>query len=143
MMKLPSNNKRGVTLVEVVIGVFVLSIFALGILSLLIYNNQAVSDSAKDKSAYSAAMQKLDTVIAAVSNGPDSGYLLLDADDNVTGLKLDALCTLADLDAGSITVSSTDMYDTNHIRGWYIELKYSDELTVKGYAANTKGKFDK
>lgn len=143
MKKLPRNNKRGVTLVEVVIGVFVLSIFALGILSLLIYNNQAVSDSAKDKSAYSAAMQKLDTVIAAVSNGPDSGYLVLDADDNVTGLKLTALCTLADLDDGSITVSSTDMYDTNHIRGWYIELKYSDELTVKGYAANTKGKFDK
>ena len=143
MMKLPSNNKRGVTLVEVVIGVFVLSIFALGILSLLIYNNQAVSDSAKDKSAYSAAMQKLDTVIAAVSNGPDSGYLVLDTDDNVTGLELDDLCTLADLGPGSITVSSTDMYDTNHIRGWYIELKYSDELTVKGYAANTKGKFDK
>jgi len=142
-MKLPRNNKKGITLVEVIVGVFVLSIFAVGILSLLIYNNQAVSDSTREKAATSSAAQKMDTVIAAVSNGPDSGFLTLDGDDNVTGLELDALCALVDLTAGAITVDAVDQYDASTIRGWYITLKYSDEVSVKGYVANTQGAFDK
>lgn len=143
-MKLPRNNKKGITLVEVVIGVFVLSIFAVGILSLLVYNNNAVSESAREKVATSTAAQKLDTVIAAISNGPDSGFFTTDDDDNVTGLDLDALCTLVDLpvDPNSISVTP-DMYDSSNIRGWYITLKYSDEVSVKGYVANTQGAFDK
>ena len=142
-MKLPRHNKKGITLVEVIVGVFVLSIFAVGILSLLIYNNQAVSNSTREKAATSTAAQKLDTVISAVSNGPESGFLTLDSDNNVTGLDLDALCTLVDLTAGSITVDSVDKYDASNIRGWYITLKYSDEVSVKGYVANTQGAFDK
>ena len=142
-MKLPRNNKKGITLVEVIVGVFVLSIFAVGILSLLIYNNHAVSNSTREKAATSTAAQKLDTVISAVSNGPESGFLTLDGDNNVTGLDLDALCTLVDLTAGSITVDSVDKYDASNIRGWYITLKYSDEVSVKGYVANTQGAFDK
>ena len=144
-MTLPRNNKRGITLVEVIVGVFVLSIFAVGILSLLIYNNQAVSDSTREKAATSAAAQKLDTVIAAVSNGPDSGFLTLDANGNVTGLapdNLNALCALVGLENGSIKVDSVDQYDSSHIRGWYITLEYSDEVSVKGYVANTQGALD-
>ena len=56
---------------------------------------------------------------------------------------MDALCTLVDLTAGSITVDSVDKYDASNIRGWYITLKYSDEVSVKGYVANTQGAFDK
>ena len=142
-MKLPRNSKKGITLVEVVVGVFVLSIFALGILSLLLYNNQAVSNSIHEKTVTSAAVQKLDTVIAAVSNGPESGFLNLDASGNITGLNVDALCVLVDLPGGSITVDLVDNYDATSIRGWYITLKYSDEVSIKGYVANTLGEFDK
>lgn len=147
MKKLPRNNKRGVTLVEVVIGVFVLSIFALGILSLLIYNNQAVADSARDKADYSAAMQKLDTVIAAISHGPDSGFVNYTGEGRekrATGLAEDKLEELIGV-ADEQLETSPDYYGgagSSTIRGWYITLDYSEELTVKGYAANTLGAFD-
>lgn len=154
-MKLPRNNKRGVTLVEVVIGVFVLSIFALGILSLLIYNNQAVSDSAIKKTDTSAAVQKLDTIIAAVSYGDDSGFVTYTGegkDKKATGLDDEKLAQLIGVDKTDLRIAE-DRYDKTNpsslIRGWYITLTYkvprgdeTVETVVKGYAANTKGAFD-
>lgn len=141
-MKLPQNNKKGITLVEVVIGVFVLSIFAVGILSLLVYNNNAVSDSIVKKADYSTAIQKLDTIIAAVSNGDDDSFVTYESNKAV-GLKLAEMAALVDMDEGKVSATPDYYAGTTTIRGWYIELTYSEELTVKGYAANTLGAFDK
>ena len=147
-MKLPSNNKRGITLVEVIVGVFVLSIFAVGILSLLIYNNQAVADSARDKVDYSSATQKLDMILAAVSNGDEAFVTYAGEGDNkyATGLEKEELADLIGILPENIGVRE-DRVDKNNpnstIRGWYIELEFSEDLTVKGYAANTLGAFDK
>ena len=155
MMKLPRNNKRGITLVEVMVGVLVLSLFALGILSLLIYNNQAVSDSAIKKADNSAAIQKLDTIIAAVSYGDDSGFVIYDGEGKekkATGLDDQKLAQLIGVAREDLNISA-DRYDNANpsslIRGWYITLYYkvtrgeeTVETVVKGYAANTKGAFD-
>lgn len=141
-MKLPRNNKKGITLVEVIIGVFVLSIFAVGILSLLVYNNQAVSDSAVKKADYSTAIQKLDTIIAAVSNGGDDTFVTYE-NNKAVGLKLDAIAALVDMNETDVTVTPDLYAGTATIRGWYIQLDFSENLTVKGYAANTLGAFDK
>ena len=147
-MKLPRHNKKGITLVEVIVGVFVLSIFAVGILSLLVYNNQAVSDSVIDKTNYSTATQKLDMIIAAVSNGDELFVTYEGEGDNkyAVGLEKEELADLVGVLPENVGVTE-DRVDKNNpnstIRGWYIELKFSEELTVKGYAANTQGAFDK
>lgn len=141
-MKLPRNNKKGITLVEVIVGVFVLSIFAVGILSLLIYNNQAVSDSVVMKADYSTAVQKLDMIIAAVSNGADDSFVTYE-NSKAVGLKKAAIAQLVEMNEDDVSVTPDYYTGTTTIRGWYIELAYSEELTVKGYAANTLGAFDK
>ena len=168
-MKLPRNNKKGITLVEVIVGVFVLSIFALGILSLLIYNNQAVSDSAVEKADYSAAVQKLDMVIAAVSNslGPDAddydatiSYLSENGSNievDIAGLRDDfgmSDATVWDIDADPDPDPEEAAHSTEPLRGWYITLTYKVKRTergtetdyttvVRGYAAFAQGEFDK
>ena len=154
-MKLPRNNKKGITLVEVVVGVFVLSIFAVGILSLLIYNNRAVSDSAVQKADYSTAVQKLDTIIAAISYGPDSGFVEYTGEGKekkATGIDKEALASLIGVSKDDIDISENHYLETDptsSIRGWYITLTYkvvrgeeTSETVVKGYAANTIGAFD-
>ena len=157
-MKAPRNNKKGITLVEVIVGVFVLSIFALGILSLLIYNNQAVADSTIQKVDSSTAAQKLDMVLAAISNstGPDKdgdisedSYLMVvngNVDVNVNKICIDFGMT--DASTWSVTANS-DPANGDPLRGWYITVTYTVDrgnqncvTQVKGYAAFAEGAFD-
>lgn len=146
-MKLPYNNKKGITLVEVIVGVFVLSIFAVGILSLLIYNNQAVSDSAIDKRNYSAASQKLDIILAAVSNSlapataefdPNISYLKEGSDGSI---EIDEIQFRTDFDLDDCTLLFEE--DGDPLRGWYVTLTYLETVEIKGYASFAQGAFDK
>ena len=165
-MKLPRHNKKGITLVEVIVGVFVLSIFALGILSLLIYNNQAVSDSAVEKVDYSAAVQKLDMIIAAVANTElpkddapqaekDACFLKKNGSGDITldHAKLGEVLSL-DSTIWNIEPKRDPSDTTKPLRGWYITLTYTVKRTehgtetpystvVKGYASFSQGAFDK
>lgn len=151
----PKKSKRGVTLVESVIAVVVLGIFATGILTLLTSGGTKILETSQESAAYAQATQKLDFVIAAISNGSDE-YVEYDAgadgaSPKVKGLKQDALSakeitlisTYGTKEDGTVgTAEGADLYDQiTTIRGWYLSLTYEGQ-TVTGFAANAEGVFD-
>ena len=66
------KSKKGITLVESVIAVVVLGIFATGILSLLSSSGSKIFRIRNESTAYAQATQQLDLVISAISHGSDS-----------------------------------------------------------------------
>ena len=151
---LPKKSKRGVTLVEAVIAVVVLTMFATGVLTLLTTGRTKIAETAAEANAYAEATQKLDAVIATISNG---GYLNADESETVTvtnSLKISDIVTELELgiDPSAISVTRLDCYSavpagttttsSDNVRGWYLTLTYN-EATVKDYASNTEGVFDR
>lgn len=146
---LPRRSKQGVTLVESVIAVVVLGMFATGVLSLLTTGGAKIMEISGESAAYAEATQKLDLVISAISNGSDeaAGYIVV---DNATGeVRLDIQNLKRALDLDDVTiVPVTSLYDNSagatesNVRGWYLTLTYGGE-TVTGFAGNNEGVFDK
>lgn len=66
------KSKKGITLVESIIAVVVLGLFATGILSLLSSSGSKIFRIRNESTAYAQATQQLDLVISAISNGSDS-----------------------------------------------------------------------
>ena len=143
MRLFPKKSKRGVTLVESVIAVVVLGIFATGILSLLTAGGAKIMKISGESAAYAAATQKMDLVVASISNDATS-YPLIDNTDPENPVYL-AKVTFA-AEGASVTATleklvSDEPATTMNIRGWYLELTYQG-VTVKSFASFTQGAFD-
>lgn len=148
---LPRRSKQGVTLVESVIAVVVLGMFATGVLSLLTTGGAKIMEISGESAAYAEATQKLDLVISAISNGSDeaAGYIVVNNTTGEVSLDIVNLKTALDLDLDDVTiVADTSLYDSSagatesNVRGWYLTLTYGGE-TVTGFAGNNEGVFDK
>lgn len=138
MMK---KSKKGITLVESVLAVVILGIMSIGIISLLTAGGQQIFRISKESGNYTEAVQKMDLVISAISNGSDS-YITSDP----VSLNVDTLKTALDLADATITATpatydGTSDYSNSNFRGWYLELTYKG-ATVKGFASNSEGDFD-
>lgn len=139
------NNKKGVTLVESVFAVVILGILTIGILSLLSAGGVKIGQISGESKAHAAAVQKMDMVISAISNG-SSNYIQKDESTGAITLDTDNLKTALSFgnDVG-IKIVKTDTAatgGTSYTRGWYLTLTYNG-ATVSGYASNTEGVFDR
>lgn len=134
---LPKNSKRGITLVESVVAVVVLGILVTGILTLLTTGGIKIQEISGESATYAKACQKMDLVISAISNGSET--YITDDTLNVNALKSCLDFDDADVDIIAEPVSYEGRPGT--VRGWYLELKYQD-VTVQGFASNSKGVFD-
>lgn len=135
MMK---RSKKGITLVESVFAVVILAIFATGIISLLTAGGVKIFEISQESDTYSQAAQKMDLVIASISNG---AYIKTNENDLVS---LDTQ-KIADLgvtvDKAEIVTFEGTTQTSDNVRGWYLTLSYNG-VTVNGFASNTKGVFD-
>lgn len=161
MMK---KSKKGITLVESVFAVVILATLTIGVISLLTAGGVKIFEISSEADAYSQAVQKLDMVISAISNGSDD-YITTDP---VVSLDVDALKTTLgikaeELDKGIvIAIAATpELYNNDaeatvsNFRGWYITvtMTYADPqnqdnggigtVTVKGFVSNSGGVFDR
>ena len=137
MSQLLKNSKRGVTLVESVLALAILALIAVALLSLFTAGNSAIADRNSKAAAYAEAVQKMDFLIAAVSNNADI------CSDPVTGeLSADIVKQAfpdGNLHAAEIT-AEVSLYDPslpqypNNIRGWYLTLTYKG-VTLTGFTA--------
>ena len=124
--------------------VVILAILTTGILSLLTAGGVEIEKMSQQSDAYSQASQKLDLVIAAVSNG--YGQAVLNDEGNYT-LDLSAAGDEEDESAGTIdlddvtVVATPELHDDNSLRGWYLEVTYMG-ITLEGFASDTEGVFD-
>ena len=140
---LPKKSKKGITLVESVVAVVLLAMFAIGVLTLLTSGGVKIQEISKDAAAYAEATQKLDLAISAISNG---AYIKKDATD-IVSLEEAALKTKLELDTSDTLNGRADLYKSGdpatstNVRGWYLELTYKG-VTVKGFASNSEGVFD-
>lgn len=157
---LPKKSKRGVTLVEAVFAVVILAIFATGVLTLLTTGRTKIAETNRAANTYAEATQVMDGIVAAISNGNYvklDGTLRLDEEEvtvDGTATAIPGIFDVLDhLDESEITLAATPDYfeksdgsDMDHTaentRGWYLSLSYKG-ITVKGYASNTQGVFDR
>lgn len=148
---LPRRSKQGVTLVESVIAVVVLGMFATGVLSLLTTGGAKILEISGESANYAEATQELDLVISAISNGAivvveneENGTLSLNA-AGLSALGYDVTPVDIGFTArhdGMKLTATASRHSDGSIRGWYLTLTYGDE-TVTGFAGNNKGVFDK
>ena len=142
---LPKKSKKGITLVESVVAVVLLAMFAIGVLTLLTSGGVKIQEISKDAAAYAEATQKLDLAISAISNGSTgtTPYIVVDATTGKCDLVESQLITTLSL-GSDVTLNATpEAYpsDPSSVRGWYLELTYNG-VTVKGFASNSEGVFD-
>jgi len=136
---LPKKNKKGVTLVELIIGVVVLSIFTLGIIASLSAANAKIAKNAQEAANHSEAVQMMDTVIAALSHG---GYSTpTDVVNDLFGASA-GVSLVMDSSKYTYKVNPAEPTSPTLILGWDLKLTYKN-VTVIGYASNTEGVFDK
>lgn len=148
MMKtMMKKSKKGVTLVESVFAVVILGILSIGIISLLTSGGVKIQEISQESGAYSQAVQKMDLVISAISNGSNN-YIIKDESDDSCTLATDKLLETLNLSSGETLGCSAELYDAtkdptvSNLRGWYLTLTYQG-VTVKGFASNSEGVFDK
>lgn len=135
MMK---RSKKGITLVESVFAVVILAIFATGIISLLTAGGVKIFEISQESDTYSQAAQKMDLVIASISNG---AYIKTDENDLVS-LDTQKITDLGvTVDKAEIVTFEGTTQTSDNVRGWYLTLSYNG-VTVNGFASNTKGVFD-
>lgn len=135
MMKFFKKSKKGITLVESVFAVVILGILTIGILTLLTTGGMKIAEISSEAEDYSQAVQKMDLVISAISNG--YGNIVTDG----TSYKLEFTTGSFDFTGLSDPVPSEETYNDGEPRGWYLQLTY-EGITVEGYVSNTKGVFD-
>lgn len=143
MMKMMKKSKKGVTLVESVFAVVILSILVIGIMSLLTAGSVKIHQVSNESNVHALAVQKLDMVISAISNGSTT-YIKTDPAVELDCSKLaDALGFGNDVQIDD----EIDLYDPEggetvlNCRGWYLTLTYKG-ATVMGFASNSEGVFD-
>ena len=144
MMKfLPKKSKKGITLVESVFAVVILAMLTIGILSLLTAGGAKIAKISQESNVYSQAVQKMDMVISAISNG-STNYI-----DKESQVSLDIDDLKKTLVLNDVTITATpELYDDNkaatvsNFRGWYLTLTY-EGVTVKGFVSNSEGVFDR
>lgn len=148
MMKtMMKKSKKGVTLVESVFAVVILGILSIGIISLLTSGGVKIQEISQESGAYSQAVQKMDLVISAISNGSNN-YIIKDESDDTCTLATDKLLETLNLSSGETLGCTAELYDAtndptvSNLRGWYLTLTYQG-VTVKGFASNSEGVFDK
>ena len=155
------KSKKGITLVESVFAVVILATLTIGVITLLTSGGVKIQEISNEADAYSQAVQKMDLIISAVSNG-SSKYIV--TRDSIVELDVDKLMgTLGytEEDLSNVGLTATiDRYDpaeaaTNlNVRGWFLELTvtYPDPndrddhvstVTVKGFVSNSEGVFDR
>ena len=144
---LPKKSKKGITLVESVVAVVLLAMFAIGVLTLLTSGGVKIQEISKDAAAYAEATQKLDLAISAISNGSseyidttdESDWDLNAADNLKSTIGVDGVVVERVL-YKTVEGISQDTTASN-VRGWYLELTFNG-VTVKGFASNSEGVFD-
>ena len=150
MMKVfQKKSKKGITLVESVIAAVVLGFAATGILTMLIFGGTKIFQIGSESNAYAEATQRMDQVIAAVSNGFATNTTVANAlyDDTLSeGLSTDVLNNFLGFDTDaedgySLTAKAKEYGEGAGIQGWYLTLTYKD-VTITAYASNSKGVFD-
>lgn len=142
---LPKKSKKGITLVESVVAVVLLAMFAIGVLTLLTSGGVKIQEISKDAAAYAEATQKLDLAISAISNGSseyidttdESDWDLNAADNLKSTIGVDGVV----VERVFYKVGSPQDTTSPNVRGWYLELTYKG-VTVKGFASNSEGVFD-
>lgn len=133
------RSKKGVTLVESVFAVVILGIFATGIISLLTAGGVKIFEISSQSNAYSQAAQKMDFLIASISNG---NYINTDENDLISLNSTDIATALGvTVDDVKVVTFNRDATTQDNVRGWYLTLTY-DGATVTGFASNTNGRFD-
>ena len=143
MMKCMRKSKKGVTLVESVFAVIILGILTIGILSLLGTGGAKIVQISHESNAHSEAVQKLDLVISAISNGSTT-YII---NETEVSLDVDELMNTLDFDSSVTLNAEIVLYEEGaatitNCRGWYLTLTCNG-ATVKGFASNSEGVFDK
>lgn len=120
---LPKKSKKGITLVETVIAVVVLAILTTGILSLMTAGGRKILLLSNEASDQAAAVQQLDLVIAAISNGDRrtevNPYIVKGTTNEVNYccLNMDVLIDSLNLDSSKVQLTATiDFYDTSDKR---------------------------
>lgn len=143
---LPKKSKKGITLVEAMIAVVVLGIFATGILNLLTAGSSKILNISHESAAYSEANQKMDQAVSMISNGSSNLFILTtDPSTNVTTCVLNESYLEGQIGAdvtAVVVLHDDDLGNTSqNIRGWYLSLTYNG-ATVKAFASHTEGVFD-
>ena len=153
------KSKKGITLVESIFAVVILGILTIGIVALLASGGAKIIQISNEANAHAQAVQKMDQLIAAISNG--CGVVKTEANGAVSYSLIikDAIVdpnapTEPDAEnpqVGLITslgfenVEIAEPTPTYHLdgtlRGWYLSLTYHG-VTVNGFASNSKGAFD-
>ena len=145
------KNKKGMTLVESVLAVVILSILVIATLSLLTAGGVKILNIFDDTNAHNQAVQKMDMIISAISNG-SSNYITDDEINHTATLNENALLSMLGLSTeannGNLQFSATPEIippksedEDPFFRGWYLTLTYKG-ATVTAFASNTKGDFD-
>lgn len=148
MMKFMRKSKKGVTLVESVFAVVILGILTIGIISLLTAGGQKIFQISNESSAYTQAVQMMDLVISAISNGSEeyivnNSTVSLDKDKLIDKLKTalgDENLNVSIEPSAALHDSTLEATDSN-FRGWYLTLTYKG-ATVTGFASHSEGAFD-
>jgi type II secretory pathway pseudopilin PulG len=145
MMKFMNKSKKGVTLVESVFAVVILGILTIGILSLLGTGGAKIMQISGESNAHSQAVQKMDLVISAISNG-STNYITKSPTVSLDVQELTKTLFPDDYENVTLHVDSA-LYETgeetnSNFRGWYLKLTYKG-ATVTGFASNSEGAFDK
>ena len=155
------KSKKGITLVESVFAVVILATLTIGVITLLTSGGVKIQQISNEADAYSQAVQKMDLIISAISNG-STDYIV--TTDSIVSLDIDALMdTLgySEEDLSNVSITATiDLYDSDdeatnlNVRGWFLTLvlTYPDptdrddhvaSVTVKGFVSNSEGVFDR
>ena len=131
------NNKKGITLVESVLALAILVLIAVAVFSLFTAANSFIAGSGGETAAYAESVQKMDFLIAAVS---DSGALCSDPITGELSVK-QVKEALSDTGLYDAEISArVSLYDPSlpqqpeNIRGWYLTLTYQG-MTLQGFAS--------
>ena len=143
------KNKKGITLVESVLAVVILAILCIGVISLLTAGGVKIFQISDNANAHAHAVQQLDMVISAISNG-SAEYITTNASDSTVALdttKLTDALKEANPAISSATISAEpSLYDNtepatnSNFSGCYLTLTYKG-ATVYGFASNSEGAF--
>lgn len=143
MSRLLKNNKKGVTLVESVLALAILALLAVAVFSLFTTGNSAIAKGRSEVAAYAEAAQKMDFLIAAVS---DSAALCSDPITwELSAEQIKEAFPHAGLHDAEIS-AQVSLYDPTlprqpeNIRGWYLILTYKG-VTLSGFTSYGKEVF--
>lgn len=153
-----SRSKKGITLVESVLAVVLLGFAATGILTMLTVSGTKIFQLSDTSATYAEATQRLDLVIATISNSGFEGSAYTDAHGNaktflsssgelnpdnvLEALEFDSDCDLVIVGDPVKYPGNPSSEPTKNIRGWYLKLTYNN-VSVQGFASFTEGSFDK